>query len=532
MNIQKIHDSYSVTGQILPEDIARLGELGFKVVINNRPDDEAEDQPGSDAMQAACEAAGIEYHYLPVVPNNLQPETAMALDRILAQDNLPVLGFCRTGNRSTQVWNLRNELVAQSGAPAPRGKELQVVIIGGGAGGIATAASLLKRDPNLDISIIEPRDEHYYQPGWTLVGGGVFEPRQCIRTMASVIPRGVNWIRDAVAEIDPDNSVLHLENGGTLKYEILVVSPGLRLAWEKVEGLEETLGQNGVTSNYSLMHAPQTWENVQKLKTGRAVFTQPPMPIKCAGAPQKALYLSADHWQKAGCLDDIEIDFYNAGGVLFGVPDYVPALETYIEQYGVNLNFNRNLVAVDGPAQKAWFADADGDKVEVEFDMMHVTPPQCGPDVVKPLANDAGWVDVDPATLQHTTYSNVYSLGDVTSAPNAKTAAAVRKQAPVVAHNIVAQLSNKSAVAHYDGYGSCPLIVERGKVVLAEFGYGGKLLPSMPAWMLNGKQPTWAGWFLKATLLPPIYFGLMLKGHEWLARPQIVSGELAERVTQ
>jgi sulfide:quinone oxidoreductase len=254
------------------------------------------------------------------------------------------------------------------------------------------------------------------------------------------------------------------------------------------------------------------------------------MPIKCAGAPQKAMYLSGDHWHRTGVLKDIRIDFYNAGAVLFGVKEYVPALMSYIEKYRTNLHFQHRLTRVDGPARTAWFtktnADGTTETVETGFDMIHVVPPQVAPDFVRvsALADAAGWVDVDPATLRHRSLPNIYALGDVTNAPNAKTAAAARKQAPVVAHNL---LKDRGAVrgadVAYDGYGSCPLTVERGKIVLAEFGYGGKLLPSFPGWMIDGTQPSKLAWMLKEQILPPIYWKAMLRGREWMAKPQPVT---------
>jgi sulfide:quinone oxidoreductase len=268
---------------------------------------------------------------------------------------------------------------------------------------------------------------------------------------------------------------------------------------------------------------------VQGLKTGRALFTQPPMPIKCAGAPQKALYLSADHWHRTGRLRDIEIGFCNAGGVLFGVRDYVPALQSYMDKYGARLDFFHNLVAVDGPAKQATFEVAKPDsaleRVTMEFDMLHVCPPQCAPDFIRvsPLADAAGWIDVDQATLRHKTHDNIWSLGDVMNAPNAKTAAAARIQAPVVAENIVADIRGREPVAQYDGYGSCPLTVERGKIVLAEFGYGGVMKPSFPRFLIDGTKPSRLAWLLKEKMLPPIYWKAMLRGREWMARPEKIS---------
>ncbi|MFV0928199.1 MULTISPECIES: FAD/NAD(P)-binding oxidoreductase [unclassified Pseudomonas] len=414
---------------------------------------------------------------------------------------------------------------APSSAAAREVSHHKVLIVGAGAAGIATASSLLARDASLDIAIIDPADVHYYQPGWTMVGAGVFRAASTARTLASTVPAAVRWIKAAVQQFDPQAQTVSLDDGRLVSYEQLVVCPGLRLAWDAIDGLLETLGQNGVTSNYRYDLAPYTWQLVQGLKEGRAVFTQPPMPIKCAGAPQKALYLSCDHWLRSGRLGAIQAQFFNAGNVLFGVADYVPALMEYIDRYGVDLNYSHRLVAVDGPGKRATFLrtlpDGSSETVVQAFDMLHVVPPQVSPDFIRnsPLADAAGWLEVDPATLRHARYGNIHGLGDVINTSNAKTAAAARKQAPVVANNVLVALGRLSRLAEYDGYGSCPLTVERGKIVLAEFTYGGKLAPSFPRWLLDGRRPTRLAWLLKARILPPLYWRCMLKGREWLAKP-------------
>ncbi|UEH06536.1 NAD(P)/FAD-dependent oxidoreductase [Pseudomonas sp. HN8-3] len=396
-----------------------------------------------------------------------------------------------------------------------------IVVIGGGSAGIGLLASLLKRDPQLNIILIEPNDYHCYQPAWTLVGGGAYDLQKTRRPLADVLPNGVSWVQAAVSEVLPDEQTLVLDSGQRVTWQNLIVCPGLRLAWEKIEGLPDTLGQHGVTSNYSYEHAAYTWQLVQQLKGGKALFTQPAMPIKCAGAPQKAMYLSCDHWLKQGALKNIEVEFNLAGAALFGVATFVPPLMKYVEKYKARLAFNSNLVKVDGPARKAWFEvkDAEGN-VSVEektFDMLHVVPPQLAPDFIREseLADAAGWCEVNPHSLQHMRYPHIFGLGDVCGTTNAKTAAAVRKQIVVVAENLLALRKQAPLPLKYDGYGSCPLTVEKGKVVLAEFGYGGKLLPTFP---LDPTRARRSMWFLKATLLPWFYWNGMLKGREWLTR--------------
>ena len=554
MDVKSITPQLSVSAQIWASEMQALSEAGFKAIICNRPDGEGPDQPSFAEIAAAASQFGLQAQYLPAESGKVRDEDGKTFGQLLNTLPGPVLAYCRTGMRSTTLWALSQagvtplpqileaaqkigfdmkavvQRIANGGkTPANQADASHdVVIVGGGAAGISVASSLLARSPLLDIAIIDQADAHFYQPGWTMVGGGIFKAGETARTMASVIPTDVSWIKAAVAAFEPDDNQVILEGCRVVKYKQLVVCPGLKLDWQGIEGLNDTLGRNGVTSNYRFDLAPYTWELVQKLKDGKALFTQPPMPIKCAGAPQKAMYLSADHWTRQGVLNSIDIQFCNAGAVLFGVADYVPALMEYVEKYRIGLNFGETLVAVDGPARKATFmknlADGSKEKVVRDFDMIHVVPPQKAPDFVRvsPLADVAGWVDVDPASLRHKTYANVFALGDAANTTNAKTAAAARKQAPVVANNLLVAMGQLQGEAKYDGYGSCPLTVERGKIVLAEFTYGGKLSPSFPTWLIDGTKPSALAWYLKERILPTIYWEAMLKGREWMAKPEMV----------
>ena len=549
MKLANLEKGVLVADQILPEDLNDLAAQGIKTIFCHRPDGEGADQPNFAEIAQAAKKLKIKTHYLPVVSGKISEADVTAFAQLFKESKQPLLGYCRSGMRAASLWALSQGASLGLAQTLEAGKQAgfdlsgltqrivgtqannasvihhEVVIIGGGAAGVAVASSLLSRNSKLDVAIIDPADTHYYQPGWTMVGGGVFKPATTVKTMASVIPSKAKWIQAAVAGFEPDAKQVILEGCRPISYDALIVCPGLKLNWHGIEGLVETLGQNGVTSNYRYDLAQYTWELVKKFKKGRAVFTQPPMPIKCAGAPQKAMYLSADHWLRSGHLDDVDIEFYNSGPVLFGVKEYVPALMEYVKRYRAKLNFNHRLTKIDGPAKKAWFtvSDADGNTstLETTFDMIHVVPPQQAPDFIRAssLVDAAGWVDVSQDTLQHKRYPSIYALGDVTNCPNAKTAAAARKQAPVVATNVLFDLNKGQHRAAYDGYGSCPLTVQRGKIVLAEFGFGGRLMPSFPKWFINSQQPSRLAWILKERILPPIYWWAMLKGREWLAKP-------------
>jgi len=392
-----------------------------------------------------------------------------------------------------------------------------LLIIGGGAAGVSVANNMRRQNAEIDIAIVEPSEVHYYQPGFTIVGGGAYTLKETIRKEADLIHPSVTWIKDYAETFQPDDNSVTLRSGDTLSYDYLVVCPGLQLDWGKIEGLKETLGKNNVCSNYSAETVEYTWECIQAIKEGTALFTQPPMPIKCAGAPQKIMYLAADRFRKRGTLDKFNIEFLTATPGLFGVPFFAKALSKVVADYGIKTNFNHNLVAIDGTAKIATFetADAEGNKQRIDkaFDMIHVTPPQSAPDFIKqsPLANAAGWVDVNPNTLQHNKYGNIFGLGDAGSTPNAKTAAAVRKQVPVVVDNILSLKNSKEVQGGYDGYGSCPLTTSLSTVMLAEFAYDGKVTPSFP--LLDPRKNRSIWWWGKTTGFPWLYWHLMIKGY-------------------
>ncbi|MBY6241728.1 bifunctional protein tyrosine phosphatase family protein/NAD(P)/FAD-dependent oxidoreductase [Methylosinus sp. Sm6] len=550
MGFVALTPDFSVSPQLSQDDVARAARDGFRRIVDCRPDNEEPGQPSFADVSGWAAAHGLTAAHVPVTMADLRDDAVDAFAAALASADGKVLGYCKTGRRASALWALAQAktlgasaiLAAAEGAGVDiepvkqrilaRGAhgpgDYDVVIVGGGSGGIAAAASLLKRRPSLSVAIVEPADVHYYQPGFTLVGAGVFTPETTRRPTASVMPDKAKWVKQAVAEFAPEANEVVLADGSRLRYRALVASPGIKLDWDAIPGLVETLGKNGVTSNYRADLAPYTHRLATSLSKGRALFTQPPMPIKCAGAPQKAMYLSCDTWRRAGVLNDIEVEFHNAGAVLFGVPAYVPALMKYVERYGIRLDFESKLVAVDGAAKVATFEEKDADanviRVQREFAMLHAVPPQKAPEFIakSPLAGETGFIAVDPQSLRHARYANVFALGDGIATTNAKTAAAARKQAPVVAINVLSVLDGKAPHVGYDGYGSCPLTVERGKIVLAEFGYGGKLLPSFPKWMIDGTKPSRAAWFLKERLLPPIYWNMMLEGQEWLCKPHML----------
>ena len=390
----------------------------------------------------------------------------------------------------------------------------RVLIIGAGAAGICVAARLQRAGVH-DVAIIDPSPTHYYQPLWTLVGAGAAPREVSARPMKKVIPKGVTWFQDRAVEIDAESNTVTLESSRAIAYDFLVAAPGLQLDWDGIEGLGEALQTPQVASNYHYDLAPKTWQMLERFRGGTAVFTCPHMPIKCAGAPQKIAYLAADHFRKQGILEKSNLILATATPSIFGVKEFADILEGVIERYGMDARYNHVLVRIDAATREATFeteSHGESKEITVHYDLLHVTPPQSAPDFIKqsPLAGPNGWIDVDKHTLRHTQFENVFGLGDATNTPNAKTAAAVRKQAPVLVQNLLSAMKQKDLTAFYNGYGACPLTTSYRQLVLAEFDYTGKPTPSVP--MVDTMRERTDFGLFKRYALPALYWYGMLRG--------------------
>jgi sulfide:quinone oxidoreductase len=391
------------------------------------------------------------------------------------------------------------------------------VIIGGGSAGVSVAARLVRGGDD-DVAIVEPSATHYYQPLWTLVGAGLVRAASTTRPEGRVLPRGVRWLQDHAAAVDPDSRVVTTRTGARLSYDFLVVAAGLQLDWSATPGLAEAVAAGHVTSNYAYDLAPRTYRMLQEFRGGTALFTGATGPIKCGGAAQKAAYLSADILRERGVLSSSSVVLAVPPPSIFGIERFAAPLEGAIARYGIATRFRHELVEVRPSAREAVFVvhdDGGARRETIGYDFMHVVPRQSAPDFLKggPLAaphQPDGLVAVDAATLQHVRFPNVFALGDCSGAPNAKTGAAVRKQSPVVVTNLHDVAAGREPSARYDGYSSCPIVTSRNTVVLAEFDYSGEPHPTIP--FIDTARERHDMWLLKRYGLPFLYWNFMLRG--------------------
>jgi len=429
----------------------------------------------------------------------------------------------------------------------------RILIIGGGLSGIATAAKLSRELENPDITIVEPNPKSAsYQPGQTLVGGGIWTNADTEYMTADFMPDGVKWIKEKAVEFDPEKNTVKTDKGKVIAYDYLIVAAGLKLDFARLEGLGITetitsrgdsgpvrkiVGQNGLCSIYFADGATDTWTQMQKFisdaKSGKKVkgiFTDPNTAIKCGGAPKKIMYLTDARLREAGARDNAELTLYPNGDKLFGIKAYHEAMVKQFASRDMKYQYKHNLIGVD-PVKKiatfnhhelkkgAWDPDLEeyemiptSTKVEVPYDFMHITPPQIAPEEIgnSPIGSEKGWVPVNQDTLQHVKYPNIFALGDIAAVPKGKTGGSARKQYKVVVENLIAVMEGKKELpAKFNGYTVCPLITGLGTVMLAEFGYGDEPTPSFP---LDPTQERWIWWIMKVYLLKPMTQYGMLSG--------------------
>lgn len=388
-----------------------------------------------------------------------------------------------------------------------------VVVVGGGAGGITMGARMKRKVGAGNVAIIEPSETHYYQPMWTLVGGGAKKLASSARPTASVMPSGVKWIKSEVKSFDPDKNSIWIDDK-EICYKYLIIALGIKLQFEKIKGLPEAFKYPKIGSNYSVNTVEKTWKALQDFKKGNAVFTFPNTPVKCAGAPQKIMYLADAYLRKNGKRSDANFIFNTSLGVIFGVKKYADALLQIIKERDITVNYKHSLIEVRPDKQEAVFENLDkpGETKVYQYEMLHVTPPMGPQDVLvnSPVADAAGWVDVDKDTLQHKKYPNVFGIGDCTSLPTSKTAAAVAAQSAVLNKTISLVMKNQISSAKYDGYTSCPLVTSYNKVILAEFDYNQQPLETFP---IDQSKERWSMYYMKATLMPYLYWYLLLTGY-------------------
>jgi len=386
-----------------------------------------------------------------------------------------------------------------------------IVVLGAGVGGTMTANMLRRRldRSEAEISIVDKSTEHAYQPSFYLLPFEYMEPEDQFRDIRGLLQDGIEFVHSAVTGVDPDAKTVALEDGD-LSYDYLVVALGHRLAPETTPGMLE--GWEETDSVYPFYHfeaAMQLRDALKDFDGGTFVVSVPDTSIKCGGAPLKMTMLAEDYFRRQGIRDDVDVVMTKGSDAVFGVSPYREKLEEIWADRDIEANLNFTVDEIDHEAQVIHSEEGETQ----EYDLYAPVPPQYGQPALtenSPLTeadteNDGEYVAVDEHTLQHVEYEDIFALGDGCSTPNAKTAAAARKQAHVVLDNLTAHMAGKRQTATYKGYAACPLLTKKGKAMVAEFDYENSISAPVESRM---------NWIMDVNILPSFYWDTWLRGYD------------------
>lgn len=544
MDLKRLTDDLSVTGQIRPQDVPDLAERGFRTIICNRPDGEDPGQPTMAEIEITARVAGLAFAALPVTGASLTPAAAREFAGLLSALPGPVLAYCRSGARSQRLWEIAGAeappstsrrtvmagavavgavagigLLAGRPSQAAVATNARIVIAGGGAAGITVAKLLSRQLSGATITVVEPRTEHNYQPGYTLVGAGLRPPEYTVLATADYMPAGVTWLRESVAAFEPEANAIVTDAGTRLDYDYLFVTTGLVLDYAGIEGMSvDLIGRHGIASVYAGPQAAgASWQALSAYADtgGVGLFTRPATAMKCAGAPLKQTFIADDHLRRRGTRGRSEVSYFNHTDALFAVPVVDARVVELFARQEIGVKRRHVLTAIDPGTRMARFTTPDG-PFEAQWDFINVIPPQRAPQAVRssslpwqegPMAAD-GWIEVDRHTLRHARFANVFGVGDICGVPKGKTAASVKWMAPVAVHHLVSEISGQAPVQLYNGYTSCPLITRIGTAMLVEFDYDDNLVPSFPG--IDPLAEGWLPWVMKEVGLKAAYTAMLL----------------------
>lgn len=400
--------------------------------------------------------------------------------------------------------------------PSTGARHHHVIVIGGGNGGLSVAGRL-RRMGIRDIAVVEPREHHLYKPLFSHIAGGTAPASMAVRNQGDVTPKGVAWIKDAVTHLDPDASSIVLASGALLTYDHVIVSPGIQNDWDSIPGLRAAMASPSGASNYEFELAIKASALLRDLRRGTVVFSQPAGPASCAAAAQKPMYLACDYWRATGVLGQIRVIMIVPDDTVFGIPEIDRELGRKIDQYGIELRTRSSIVEVDAADRVATIVrSGDPEPERVPYDALLVEPPQSAPGwlarsgLAAPDA-DGGFVEVDPETLRHVRYENVWSLGDAAATTNSKSGGALRTQTLTLARNLRDVLRGRAPAARYNGYSVSPFTVSRSTVVFAEFDDHYKMKPTVPFWKGLARERRLT-WILDRHILPWVYWNMILQG--------------------
>ena len=347
----------------------------------------------------------------------------------------------------------------------------RLVILGAGTAGTMMANHLnheLKKE-HWEISIIDERTKHYYQPGYLFLPFDIYKPEDIVKEIDEFIPKGVNLIRSKIERILPNENTVILADGGKIDYDVLIVATGARIAPEEIAGMGDEGWHKSVFDFYTFEGALALRDKLRNWEGGKLVVHITEMPIKCPVAPLEFAFLADSYFKHKNMRDKVEITYVTPLSGAFTKPKATQALDHLLEEKGIHIETDFAIEHVDNARQV--IVDYSGK--EVPFDLLVTVPTNKGDDVIgrSGLGDELNYVPTHKATLQSQAHPNIFVLGDASNIPASKAGSVAHFEAEILTENIIRFIHGQPLKAEFDGHANCFIETGNGKALLIDFNY-------------------------------------------------------------
>lgn len=346
-----------------------------------------------------------------------------------------------------------------------------IVILGAGTAGTMMANHLhheLKK-PEWQITIIDEKTEHHYQPGYLFLPFDIYSPEDIIKTIEEFIPKDVTLVKQQIDRILPKENIIRLANGEGLNYDILIIATGAKIAPEETTGMKGSEWQKSVFDFYTFEGSLALRNKLRDWPGGKLVVHITEMPIKCPVAPLEFAFLADSFFKNKHMRDKVEITYVTPLSGAFTKPKATETLEHLLDEKGIHIEGDFAIELVDNENKK--IVDYGGK--EIPFDILVTVPTNKGDEVIERsgMGDDLNYVPTHKATLQSKDYANIFVLGDASNIPASKAGSVAHFEAEILTDNILRFVKGEPLKEEFDGHANCFIETGGGKALLIDFNY-------------------------------------------------------------
>ncbi|MBW2327854.1 MAG: NAD(P)/FAD-dependent oxidoreductase [Deltaproteobacteria bacterium] len=405
----------------------------------------------------------------------------------------------------------------------------KILILGSGAGGTIVANMLRKElvESEWEITVIDRKEEHYYQAGYLFVPFGVYSENDVVKPKKEFIPKGVEFVLDNVVKINTDERRVETEKGDRYDYDWLVIATGCDIAPEEIDGMMDGWGKD-IFDFYTLGGSLELFKKLKYFDSGKVVLNIAEFPYKCPIAPLEFVFMADWFFIVNGVRDKVDIEFVTPMDNVFTKPVAAKILAEFAAKKNIKVTPYFDLAQVN--ANEKTIESGKGDKVG--YDLLVAIPPNVGDKALidSGISDAVGFVPTDNHTLKAEKFDRVFVVGDTTNVPTSKAGSVAHYQAYTLVENLIREIDGHKAKPTFDGHATCFLASGFEKAILLDFNYNVEPLPGKfpfpgmgPFSLLQESLNNYWG----KMMFRWVYWNLMMKGLDMPLEPQMnIAGKL------